>query len=161
MVMQFAEGPYLSAALLCERVLEEKDGVKSVIRIIDRVIRSIASPNPPTEMEPFDYSLTLFLRFKAGRARGTMPLKIEFIKPSGEKLPPIIHTILFEGEEDRGIDIAGTMTIKFDQTGIYWIYIYLNDVRLTQIPFRVIYMPQILPSQPSSGRLPPGQGPSG
>jgi hypothetical protein len=31
-----AGGPYLNAALLCEKVLQERDGVLSIIRIIDR-----------------------------------------------------------------------------------------------------------------------------
>ena len=41
----FDQGPYLSAALLCEKVLEEKDGVKSAIRIIDRVTRTVTGPS--------------------------------------------------------------------------------------------------------------------
>ena len=32
----FERGPYLSAALLCERVPREGDGVKSALRISDR-----------------------------------------------------------------------------------------------------------------------------
>lgn len=40
-------GPYLQAALLCERVMEEKDGVLSVIRIIDRLIHTALGPAGP------------------------------------------------------------------------------------------------------------------
>ena len=61
-------GPYLSAAFLCEKVLEEKDGVKSAIRIIDRVTRTAVGPNPPMEMEPFQYNIVLLLKFKSGLA---------------------------------------------------------------------------------------------
>lgn len=37
-------GPFLSAALLCEKVLVEQDGIKSAIRIIDRVTHAVLGP---------------------------------------------------------------------------------------------------------------------
>ncbi len=139
----FQEGPYLLAAIICEKILVEQGGVKSAIRIIDRVTRTAVGPHPPQEMEPFDHEMTLLIKFKSGRARGTYPLEIQLVKPSGESPTPVRQTILFEGEDDRGIDIVTNMRIKFDQTGIYWFNIILNDVRLTRIPFRVIYLPQV------------------
>jgi len=142
-IKQFERGPFLSAALLCEKVLVEQDGVKSAIRIVDRVIRTAVGPNPPSEMEPFDYQLKLLIKFKSGWARGVHKVKIQTAKPSGELMPELVNSVLFEGEEDRGIDIILDTVFKLDQTGIYWIYIYVNDLRITQIPLRVIYMPQI------------------
>lgn len=153
------EGPFLSAALICEKVLEEKDGMKSAVRIIDRVTRTVVAPSPPEEMEPFDYEATLLIRLKSGWARGSYPVRVDLVKPSGERPVPIQHTVYFEGEEDRGVDIVANMRIRFDQTGIYWFRIYLTDRLLTQIPLRVIYMPQVrqIPSPP--GGPPPAQEP--
>ncbi|HEX74114.1 MAG TPA: hypothetical protein G4N93_03075 [Dehalococcoidia bacterium] len=139
----FEEGPYLSAAIVCEKVLEERNGVKSVIRIIDRVTHQAVGPNPPQEMVPFDYEMAMLIRFKSGRARGTYPLEIQLIKPSGESAPPMRRNILFEGEDDRGLDIVVNMKLKFDQIGIYWFNIDLNNVNITRLPFRVVYLPQI------------------
>jgi len=147
----FQEGPYLLAAIICEKVLVERDGVKSAIRIIDRVTRQAVGPSPPPEMEPFDYEMTLLIRFKSGRARGTFNLEIQLVKPSGESPTPMSRTILFEGEEDRGSDIVANMRIKFDQIGIYWFNIILNGVRLTRIPFRVVYLPQVRQTSAASG----------
>ena len=149
------QGPYLSAAFFCEKVLIEQDGVKSAIRIIDRVTHTVVGPNPPSEMEPWKYAMSLFVRFKSGRARGTHTLGIHPVKPSGETLPSRQMSILFEGEEDRGIDSIGVITMEFDQTGIYWFNISINDVVVTRIPFRVIYMPQISRRPPESGTPPP------
>lgn len=156
------QGPFLSAALICEKVLEEKDGVKSAVRIIDRVTRTVVGPSPPEEMEPFDYEATLLIRLKSGWARGSYPIRVDLVKPSGESPVPIQHTVYFEGEEDRGVDIVGNMRIRFDQTGIYWFKIYLAETLLTQIPLRVIYMPQVrqIPSPPS-GSPPTQEPPSG
>ncbi|MBA7596043.1 hypothetical protein ES703_07023 [subsurface metagenome] len=141
--MPFERGPYLLAAFICEKVLEEKDGVKSAIRIIDRVTRTVVDPSPPEKMEPFDHELTLLIKLKSGNARGVYPIQVRLVKPSGESPTPFAQNVLFEGEEDRGVDIVMNMKVRFDQTGIYWFHIYLGDVRLTQIPFRVNYVPQV------------------
>lgn len=141
-IKPFERGPYLSAAILCEKVLIEQDGVKSAIRIVDRINRTAVGENPPSEMEPFDYSLTLLLKFKSGWARGVQTIKVQISKPSGDMMPEMTRGVLFEGEEDRGVDIVGNLNLKLDQTGIYWVFIYLDDIKVTQIPFRVIYVPQ-------------------
>lgn len=153
--ISFERGPYLSAAFVCEKVLEERGGVKSAIRIIDRVTRTVIDPSPPEAMEPFDYDATLLLKLKSGWARGSFPLEVRLVKPSGENPPPLQQTVYFEGEEDRGIDIVVNMRIKFDVTGIYWFQVYLRDVCLTRIPLRVIYMPQVRQIHRPSGGLPP------
>lgn len=141
--ISFKDGPYLLAAIICEKVLEEKNGVKSVIRIIDRLERTAVSPTPPKEMEAFEHELTLLIRMKSGMARGPLTLNIRLVKPSGESPQPMTQVLHFEGEEDRGIDFVANMRIKFDMTGIYWFHVLLEDVRLTQIPLRVIYLPQV------------------
>jgi hypothetical protein len=146
-------GPYLVAAFLCEKILVEQDGVKSAIRIIDRIQRRAVGPNPPEEMEPFNYNISMFVRFKSGSARGSGQLQIQPIKPSGEALTALAVSVFFEGEEDRGFDFAGPISITLDQTGIWWFKITLDNSLVTMIPFRVIYSPQIIPTKPG-GRPP-------
>lgn len=147
-------GPYLSAAFFCEKVLVEQDNVKSVVRIIDRVTHTVLAPSPPQELTPFPYNMTLFMRFKSGRARGTYTLEVQPTKPSGEAMPANRNTILFEGEDDRGVDTIINTMITFDQVGIYWFNISLNDERITRIPFRVVYMPQVrqIPHRPDTSQ---------
>ena len=58
----FNRGPYLAVAVFCEKVLVERDGVTSAIRLVDRVNRSAVGPESPEVMEPFDYE-----RFFPGR----------------------------------------------------------------------------------------------
>lgn len=153
------QGPFLSAAFICEKVLVEKDGVKSAIRIVDRVTRTVVDPSPPEEMEPFDWEGVLLLRLKSGWARGNYSVQVSFVKPSGESPTPMQRTVNFEGEEDRGIDVMVNMSVRFDQTGIYWFKIYLADMLLTQIPLRVVYLPQVRQIPGSAGSSPPDQEP--
>lgn len=98
-------------------------------------------------MEPFDYMMTFFLRFKSGSARGVFPLKMSLVAPSGESRTQIVN-VNFEGEEDRGIDIIAPMHLRFEVQGIYWVEIFLKDEFLTRVPMRVVYNPQIMPQIP-------------
>ena len=145
--MSIHEGPYLVAALLCERVLEEKDGVKSAIRMIDRLIRKATGPNPPTAMEPFDHETVLLIRLKSGNVRGVYPLKLTFVAPSGESPAPLTISVNFEGEEDRGVDIVTHVHTRFETPGIYWIELHIKEDFLTRIPLRIVYIPQIIPQR--------------
>lgn len=153
MTYPFAGGPFLEAAFLCERVLQETDGVKSAIRIVDRVTRQA----PAMEMDPFDYELTLFIRLKSGSARGPMTLSIRLVKPSGESPNPVLSTILFEGEDDRGADVVVATKIRIDQVGLYWFVVSLREVEITRIPLRVIYLPVLRQTLPEAGNPPSGQ----
>jgi len=73
------QGPFLAAAVICEKILEERDGVKSAIRIVDRVTRTVVGPSPPEEMEPFDWDGALLIKLKSGwalRALLRLPLRL-------------------------------------------------------------------------------------
>lgn len=147
----FQQGPFLSAALLCEKVLEETGGVKSAIRIIDRIMHAPIVQDSSEAMKPFDYQLVMLIKVKAGRARGNFLMEVRLGKPSGEMAPPMRQTLMFEGDDDHGVDVVVNMRIRFDQIGIYWFHVSLDGVKLTQIPFRVSYMPQFMPTGSSGG----------
>ena len=143
----FEFGPYLLAAVICERVMEEKDGVKSAIRMIDQLNRTAVGPNPPPEMEPFQKELGLLLRFKAGGARGTYQVEIRLRKPSRTESDAelgMIHTIHFPGPDDSGLDIIGNLMLQIDEVGTWWFDVYLNEKRVVRIPLRVVYLPQTI-----------------
>ena len=143
---QFSQGPYLAAAFLCENILMEADGVASAIRIVDRINHTVALPEPPAQMEPFDYQLTLYVSFKAGSARGPMPLEVRMEKPSGESQNPFRATVNFEGDDERGVNVVATMRMRLEMPGLHWFNVSLDGHRVTRIPLRVVYIPQIRPA---------------
>lgn len=151
--------PIFLGAFLCEKVLVEQDGVKSAIRIIDRVTRTAVGPNPPGEMEPFDYEAALLIRLKSGWARGTYPVSIRVVKPSQEARAPIPQNVFFEGEEDRGHDIIVNVRLRVEMVGIYWFQVSLGDRLLTRVPLRIIYLPQVMPAGGPGGGQPPAPNP--
>jgi len=139
--MPFDQGPFLSAAVICEKVLVEQDNVKSAIRIIDRVMHTVQRPDAPLEMQPFQCEVALFLQFKAGRARGPHRLSVMMLKPSGETQATWDQPLHFEGEDDRGVDVIATLKLLLEMQGPYWFRVAIDDELVTRIPLRVIYLP--------------------
>jgi hypothetical protein len=136
--MPFEGGPYIQAACLCEKVIEEKTGVLSLIRIIDVVTHSVTGPSSPEQMPPVLFNFVLVLMLKSGRAAGRYDLKIVPELPSGETQDPFIISVHFEGEE-KGQNVVTNMQFLFTQEGLYWFNVYLGGEKWTAIPFRVKY----------------------
>lgn len=136
--MPFTDGPYITAACICENTLEEKTGVLSVIRIIDTVTRTAGGPNPPENMEPFDYRFVLLLMLKSGKAQGRHEIKLIPELPSGETERPLVFTAHLEGEE-KGHNQVLSLAFNFKYEGLYWFNIYFDGEKLTAIPLRVKY----------------------
>lgn len=144
------QGPFITAALLCERVLIEQDGVKSAIRIVDRVVHQAIGPNPPEQMMPFHHSLTLLVSMKAGwHIRGSRNIEIRLVKPTGESDQFAKQTVFFEGEEDRGVDLLIQLVMNVERAGLYWFHVNFEGRTLARIPMRIIYAPQTIQLPPA------------
>ena len=127
-------GPHLQLAALCEKVLQEKDGVISLIRVVDR----FTVPGTQRDMPPSTIQTTLVVSFKAGDAVGKHYIKIRPQKPSGEFLPEQEFPALFEGA-DRGVAIVAQMALVLDEEGLYWLDVIFEESVVTRIPLRVLY----------------------
>jgi len=131
-------GPYLKAAAFCESVIEGKDGVLSLIRIIDRLTITAAGNELPTEMEPFRTVLRLAVMFISGRAKGTHDVTLRVERPDGTSARAWSGTIFLEGEE-RGANVVIEMSTEFRMEGLYWFDVLFDEIQMTRVPFRVIY----------------------
>jgi hypothetical protein len=132
-------GPFLAAAVLCEKVLQEQGGVASLIRIVDRhTIRTIG-PEAPQEMPAARIDWSLVLIFKAGAARGRAEVKLTIEAPSGLRLGDEIHLpVLFEGD-DRGVQLVAQLGLELREEGLYWIDVRLDGRPVTRVPLRLVY----------------------
>ena len=63
-------GPHVQVATLCEKALQEADGVLSIIRAIDRVIVTAQGSEVPSELPQGNLQLTLVVILKSDGARG-------------------------------------------------------------------------------------------
>jgi hypothetical protein len=137
---QQLSGPHLQIAVFCEKVLVERDGVPSIVRVIDRFNIS----GNATEMPPNQINFTLFVSFKPGFYRGKASLRISPISPSGKDLPALNFPLLFEGDDERGVFIQANMGMLIQEEGLYWFDVSLQglaneDMPFTRMPLRVVY----------------------
>src|SRR2546423_399902 len=75
-------GPHLTAAMMCEKVITEGDGVLSIIRVVDRVTHTATGENPPAKMPPLMINnLQMVISLKADRAQGRFGIKLVMHAP--------------------------------------------------------------------------------
>ena len=131
-------GPYLNAALLCEKVLQEKDEVISAIRLVDRITLTAHASSSPETLPPLPVSLYALISFKSGNAKGRHTLKWVAETPSGIRLPEQLLSVHFDGD-DRGVNLVLNINMIVNQEGVYWFDIILEDQLITRIPLRILY----------------------
>lgn len=145
--MTFERGPYLIIAAFCEQVIEDKSGVLSLIRVVDRMNVTAQGPTAPDEMPSAMLNWFLVLSMKSGEARGSHTVKIEPELPSGIRLEPMMLSVHLEGGS-RGHNVVSRVNMKLEMPGLYWFRILFDDQSLTQIPVEVIYSRIVTPQPP-------------
>jgi hypothetical protein len=130
--------------VLCDKVLQEQDGVLSLIRVVDRIFQTAVGPTAPTEMPLVAVNLTLVVMFKSGDARGRYPMTIRLEAPSGQVVNEMQFPVLLEGEGDRGANLTLGVQLQLDQEGLYWFDVLFGDEQrmLARVPLRIVYQPQ-------------------
>jgi hypothetical protein len=149
------EGPYLSAAVLCEHVLLEKDGINSIVRMYDKLTVSTmpveGSPRGAKEALDkafakgaiFQLPLTLFVGFKSGNFKGQKVLSFQIIDPNGNPIKahgpelsvPDLN-LVFRGDE-AGANAHVNIRFSVKKSGLYWIDLFLDEGWVTSVPLRV------------------------
>jgi len=130
--------PYLIAALLCERVIEEKDGSLSIIRLADKI--TITIPAETTLRPKPVIALTGLVSLKGGDFSGKGTLSIIKINPKGEREPPKSQPALIDLKgAEQGINTILRMEIGVEQEGVHWFEVLFNNHMLTRIPLTVVY----------------------
>lgn len=132
-------GPYLQVAVLCERILEEKDGVLSPIRIIDQI--TLATP-PAAGSEPSRHVIWALLSFKAGQSQGTHTIKLIPPPDLGMKTTEVSAEIeLARGVNGVNIMVPLGITPGAAKEGEHWFDVVLDEHIVTRTPLRVNYQP--------------------
>lgn len=136
----FEEGPYLRTACFCESVIEGKDGVLSLIRLIDLLTITVSGPEAPDDMPPVDASYKLVVASVPGAAKGRHEVKIVPELPSGirENDRALVVSVHFESE-GKVTPILIDYRYRFEQEGLYWFHLLLDDQLWSKIPFQVRY----------------------
>ena len=121
-------GPFLQMAVMCEKALQETDGVLSVIRIVDRLTIPGARP----------VQITGVINFNSGFAQGRYTVKLRPQTPSGKSMGEREFPVLFEGDE-RGVTLLADIGFVAEEEGLYWFDVLLGEAVVTRIPVRILY----------------------
>lgn len=133
--------PYLKLGTICERVLQETDGVLSLIRIVDRFMITITGKEPPDQL-PEGLLLTIVMSWVGGLGHHEAAFNI--ISPGGETQPSPRSWSFTLDAINQGRNIIVTLPVRIRKAGVYWIEFILNDQVKSRIPFQVLYERQKL-----------------
>jgi hypothetical protein len=147
------DGPHLAAAFLCEKVLQESDGVPSFIRVVERFTVAIPPKLPPgvqlppaLQFPPPVLQFHLVVTVKAGGiGGGKYAMKVVLNKPDGTALPPSVFPVFFNGGDDNGVTMIAPIMMPNPEEGLFWFDVYFEETLMTRIPLRVLHqqMPQM------------------
>lgn len=110
--------PLIAAAMICERVIEEKEGVLSAIRIVD----TITIPKIP-----WPVTLSVLVSLKSGAARGKHTLKLVLRTPSGKEPKEVPQFPLFFEGEERGTNVVVNFVLQASEEGLYWFDVLIDE----------------------------------
>ena len=130
--------PYVTAALICERVIQEKDEVLSAIRIVDSVeIRIQTTPNTKTQGVVPGVQLTGLISIKSGPFKGKGVISIDGESPSGKVQRLADFPVDLKGDEN-GQNVILNIAIASQEDGLHWFNVRFNDSFLTRIPLKLV-----------------------
>jgi len=135
-------GPHLTAALLCERVLVEKDDTVSVIRVVDRLIYTMNTPLNTSLLPPLPpiatFTFTAFIALKPGTRLGQMTVRIDQISPSRQRSPGTLFEFVLGTD---GMNLISEIELTTAEPGDHWFEVLLDGRAITRIPLEIVLRP--------------------
>jgi len=134
-----AERPYLSAAFLCEKVLQEKDEVLTAVRIVDTFYVSIPK-NVPADAAPA-IQITALLAFKKatpGTGGEKHQALLRLRSPSGQVRELTTFDVIFKPEELSGWNAVINMGFGVKEFGQFFLDVLIDGEFTTCIRFRLL-----------------------
>ncbi len=126
--------PYITAALLCERVLQEKDGTLSVIRIADRVEYRLQGA--PEGVKPI-IGISGLVCLKSGPVMGDHTVRVVVERPGGDRKEAYSLPVKLLGK-DHGQNVSMNIALGIEQEGLHWFDVLFDEDLLTRIPLMVV-----------------------
>lgn len=128
--------PTIVQAIFCEKVLQEKDGVHSAIRIFDRMnLPPLANLPQGATFVPFG---VFFVSARSADYTGTLDLTIRMTAPDGrQQVLPEKFPSLFTGG-NQGVNIIIQVNIDVRHRGLCWFEVMAGDEVLSRTPLSVV-----------------------
>lgn len=130
--------PYILIATFCEKILEEKDDVLSVMRLADRLtVPPIVLERPENIPTPL-VSLQLLLKFMSLNYSAKRILNIKVTLPTGEESKTILSSPIVFFAERPGVQAKINLNVGLKHAGRYWFAVCLEDEVFTRVPLEIV-----------------------
>jgi hypothetical protein len=135
--------PLLAAAVICEKVVTDKENVATLVRIVDTLnvvpldapVAGSAVTTPLMSISP----LALFISFKSGDAKGKRHLEVFAISPGGKKERIAESDTFFIGQE-QGVNVTLHLAPPLGDPGLHWFDVRLDGALMAKVPLRVNHL---------------------
>lgn len=126
--------PFVAAAVLCEKVLVDEEGVPSLIRVVDTYKIDLPKELPAGTGAVAKF--TAFFAIRSGDVVGKSELSIKLRNPDGKvvNIPQKWPVLLGGNEQGANLKLEFGLPIVY---GLYWLDLYWNGDLLTSAPFRL------------------------
>jgi hypothetical protein len=141
--------PWVAAAAICQGLLEEKDNVLSIIRMVD----VFNLPKPPGWDGKTNLQLPLIgiVALRSGDAKGTRAVRIYGVSPKGKRQKLLDMKAEFLGG-NTGVNIKLNMMFGFKSEGTHWLDIYVDKWLATRIPVSIVFQSEMPPNGESGAK---------
>jgi hypothetical protein len=135
-------GPYVAAALFCNSILEDSDGIVSALRIVDEirvVINPNAPPDVPSKADPIEIPLFALIIIRRGDApAGMHQLALAMETPDGKTEEVYKGEITMPDHPNGAAVIKSRVTLRLHSSGVFWIDVILGENRLTRMAMNLL-----------------------
>jgi hypothetical protein len=129
----------LNAALICEQVLEDKEGTVSVVRIADRLTIDVVGQLPASDEPVIRVPSTLFLVFRRETAKPSdHRVRLTVTSPSGVESTVGESTLKIGEGLGQGTDLVLRFEFPVSRLGLYWVNVIADDQLLARVPIEVV-----------------------
>jgi len=134
--------PYVILATFCEKVLQEKDGVPSLIRVIDRLLAA-----EPPEGQAATFEIFYVAAIKSKSSLGEVKIRLRLFDDSGRPMAAKADEFVVQmSGNGRGGTVVARIELTVATPGLHWMHIEANDRLLTRTPLSVEWIPQESPN---------------
>jgi len=141
-----ASHPWVAAATLCENILEDKDNVMSIIRMVD--LFNVPRPPEWDGKENLQLLLNGLLAFKSGDVKGKRIVRIYGVSPKGKRQKLHELSMDFLGG-NTGVNLKLRMVFGFKTEGTHWLDVYVEKRLTTRIPITILFHELVQPVAPA------------
>ena len=140
--------PYVTAAILCEKVLQEKDESISLMRIADRVQYRLEGA--PKGVKPM-VAIQGLVSIKSGPVTGDHTVRLVIERPNGDRKEAHTQPVKLLGK-DHGQNIILNIGLGVEMDGVYWFDVEFDDQLLTRIPITITQLEAPGQNAPAKGQ---------